>query len=634
MATLVAPIKLRCDTAANWTAANPTLLLGEVGVEINGVGSGARTKIGDGVTAWVDLDYASSGGEFDGTILAENVEGLGSAALLDTGTAEGQSPVLGVGGVLAPAVIPALVGTAVRDALAALVGTDRLALAAVKADADHHVPMIADSPAVTVGQTVGLKKTATGKYEPSTSVGSPTIADVTGLTSALAGKIDTTPAGLASVLLSTSADVTYGPQFGEAIGAARLSQSAATLFSQWNAELIKQKLVAFVLPYEGDEFPAFDTGDILTAGVAVGSNIFGISTVPTVTLEQSALSFPITNNVGEVEYNSYSEAWTKLQLGSPYVTRQVNFASNILSFDARLGRKIITDSPVANCTAAASCWDYILDNELPVEVYVPVGATAYTFSPTAGDDGMLNFPPPGAFTAGAMQKYLFSRVNGIPYMQWCCESDALVTPKPSFVGVTANANLNSANPWALALHGSALPGDSVLLFASNPASSSLPILPTINGVALTDSATGGDANSPAVRTCWKTNLTAEEITAGLAGTSGTGEVYALVFRKAGSAPTFVLPTYYKTPSTATTAVSWPAVAFAQDCILAGFFQCQGTDDLPMRTGLTEIADRPPSSASAVGISGLLRYGVDSAGATTTTKTGTAGRAVTSQVAVY
>ena len=222
----------------------------------------------------------------------------------------------------------------------------------------------------------------------------------------------------------------------------------------------------------------------------------------------------------------------------------------------------------------------------------------------------------------------------IPYMQWCGESDAVVTSKPSLVGVTANTALNPANPWALALHGSALPGDSVLLFASNPASSSLPILPTINGVALTDSATGGDANGPAVRTCWKTNLTAAEITAGLAGTSGAAEVYALVFRKAGSAPTFVLPTYYKTPSTTTTVVSWPAVAFAQDCILAGFFQCQSTDDLPMRTGLTEIADRPPSSASAVGISGLLRYGVDSTGATTTTKTGTAGRAVTSQVAVY
>ena len=45
--------KLRNDTAADWTAANPVLLLGEIGVETDT----RRYKIGDGTTAWVGLSY-------------------------------------------------------------------------------------------------------------------------------------------------------------------------------------------------------------------------------------------------------------------------------------------------------------------------------------------------------------------------------------------------------------------------------------------------------------------------------------------------------------------------------------------------------------------------------------------------
>jgi hypothetical protein len=47
-------IQLRNDTAANWTSENPTLAVGEVGVE----NDTNQFKIGDGVTAWNDLEYA------------------------------------------------------------------------------------------------------------------------------------------------------------------------------------------------------------------------------------------------------------------------------------------------------------------------------------------------------------------------------------------------------------------------------------------------------------------------------------------------------------------------------------------------------------------------------------------------
>lgn len=50
-------IKLRGDTAANWTSNNPTLALREPGVETDT----AKIKIGDGVTAWASLPYAAGG---------------------------------------------------------------------------------------------------------------------------------------------------------------------------------------------------------------------------------------------------------------------------------------------------------------------------------------------------------------------------------------------------------------------------------------------------------------------------------------------------------------------------------------------------------------------------------------------
>lgn len=49
----VARIQLRRDTAANWTAENPVLLVGEVGFETDT----RKLKLGDGSTAWSSLLY-------------------------------------------------------------------------------------------------------------------------------------------------------------------------------------------------------------------------------------------------------------------------------------------------------------------------------------------------------------------------------------------------------------------------------------------------------------------------------------------------------------------------------------------------------------------------------------------------
>ena len=47
-------MQMRRGTAAAWTAANPTLAAGEIGVETDS----GMFKIGDGSTVWTSLGYA------------------------------------------------------------------------------------------------------------------------------------------------------------------------------------------------------------------------------------------------------------------------------------------------------------------------------------------------------------------------------------------------------------------------------------------------------------------------------------------------------------------------------------------------------------------------------------------------
>ena len=50
---MIQHIRLRRDVAADWTANNPILLLGEPGIETDT----GKLKFGDGVTAWSSLAY-------------------------------------------------------------------------------------------------------------------------------------------------------------------------------------------------------------------------------------------------------------------------------------------------------------------------------------------------------------------------------------------------------------------------------------------------------------------------------------------------------------------------------------------------------------------------------------------------
>ena len=72
-------IQFRNDTAANWTSANPTLAVGEMGIETDT----DKFKIGDGATAWTSLGYgglvgptgATGATGADGTDGAQGIDG-------------------------------------------------------------------------------------------------------------------------------------------------------------------------------------------------------------------------------------------------------------------------------------------------------------------------------------------------------------------------------------------------------------------------------------------------------------------------------------------------------------------------------------------------------------------------------
>lgn len=57
-------IKIRRGTAAQWTSANPTLAAGELGFETDS----ARSKLGDGTTAWTSLGYTVGDSSGVGTV--------------------------------------------------------------------------------------------------------------------------------------------------------------------------------------------------------------------------------------------------------------------------------------------------------------------------------------------------------------------------------------------------------------------------------------------------------------------------------------------------------------------------------------------------------------------------------------
>jgi hypothetical protein len=84
-------LKLRSDTAANWTSANPTLLSGELGLETDT----KKLKVGNGSTAWNSLAYFPSI-VTGGTVLGNLEIGTTGTLTFEGSTADGFETTLAV----------------------------------------------------------------------------------------------------------------------------------------------------------------------------------------------------------------------------------------------------------------------------------------------------------------------------------------------------------------------------------------------------------------------------------------------------------------------------------------------------------------------------------------------------------
>jgi len=91
MATFTVSVKQqqRIDTAANWTAKNPTLLVGELGIESDT----GKIKCGNGATAWSSLAYIGVTTEYLEANYVKKTGNAASATKLETARSIGLSGV-------------------------------------------------------------------------------------------------------------------------------------------------------------------------------------------------------------------------------------------------------------------------------------------------------------------------------------------------------------------------------------------------------------------------------------------------------------------------------------------------------------------------------------------------------------
>ena len=137
-------LQLRADTAANWTAANPTLLANEVGLETDT----KKLKVGNGSSAWNSLAYFPSIVS-GGTVLGNLEIGTTGTLTFEGSTADGFETTLAVTNPTADRTItlPNQSGTVVVSGNASIVDAD------IAANAEIAVSKLADGSARQLLQT-------------------------------------------------------------------------------------------------------------------------------------------------------------------------------------------------------------------------------------------------------------------------------------------------------------------------------------------------------------------------------------------------------------------------------------------------------------------------------------------------
>lgn len=274
--TINAVIRAVPDTAANWTANNPTLPLGVIGYETDT----RQFKFGDGATAWTGLSY---GGTLDpdvadfAALTPTNDDVLQRKAGHWTNRSITQLLAdLGIAATYAPLSSPALIGTPTAPTAAPGTNTTQVSTTAFVAAAI--AALIGTAPGVldTLGEISDAINDDANLY--------------TTLVTALAGKqpLDadlTTLAGLASIVnltalagLSGAADkLAYFTGAG-ALSLADLSSFARTLLDDADALTMQNTLLLPTLPYRSGKYypihPVIASGTGTASGAASGLKRF------------------------------------------------------------------------------------------------------------------------------------------------------------------------------------------------------------------------------------------------------------------------------------------------------------------------------------------------------------------------
>lgn len=163
-------IQFRRDTAANWTSTNPTLAIGEIGLETDT----SKWKLGNGSTAWTSLAYAYAAGATGPTGPAGATGPSGAVGATGSVGATGAT---GAGGVEA---INAQTGTTYTFVLS---DKDDLVTANNASTQTYSIPLNS-SVAFPVGSLVNVIQIGTGQV---------TIQGVGGVTVASTGATSTAP---------------------------------------------------------------------------------------------------------------------------------------------------------------------------------------------------------------------------------------------------------------------------------------------------------------------------------------------------------------------------------------------------------------------------------------------------------
>lgn len=616
---------------------------------------------------------------FDGTtgLLLKGGGLLGTAASADTGTGEGNVPVLDADGLLDPDVIPTsgVFEPATTypswSSLTMDLGTDPRQLHRVpeagsvltiraQADVDYPDHLIASGTAV-YGLTITPASGVTlNGGEDALEVS----AEEDGGTFSLlrlgedewflarggnAGGL--TPETLAETLEAsvplTTGDSPVAHRAGAAIGELILTQAAASVKSWWNALLYRIGLY-------GAAFTSAPTaGDLVIVGTADG-NIQGLETVPVLDVEQTPDTWPHANeDDGLIEYLTDAEAVAQLRNGLPLDDLEVPVAG-VLSYDADqnpnaylepISAKLWLNKSIFG-TLNARAWR-------PSKLIVPTDGSARDID--IGNGTTQDFPSTGCdiflrdltnvdtlpFTipADSISVWELGKHRlGKPYLRLLDIGYEASAATVSYLGVaTPTSGTVGTRTLSAAAIGSHQAGDMLVFIAFNTGNATTP---NFDGTYTTVAGIGADGIQGTITVAWKI--------AGSSAETGTAfdatQLHCVRVRKTGGATPQVQATvrYDRAASFSSVTSAWGALTATNAGLIIGGHGFLSTDDYgtgsPLRSefGSPIYEFRTSSNTLNLFVLGVAENiaAATAWGSTTTDKDGGVGKDSTFALAVY